>query len=89
MTEFYTLKGLFLIDLNSKGGHDVSNWRVETPVLDENECVNCGLCISFCPEGAIMRKDGQPSIDLRFCKGCGICSYECPSKAIEMVKGDI
>ena len=89
MTGGYTLKGLILVDLDSKGCQDVSSWRTETPVLDEDTCVNCGLCISFCPEGAIMRKDERPFIDLRFCKGCGICSHECPSKAIEMVIGNI
>ncbi len=87
MKENFTLKGLALIDSNSKGGLDVSSWRTETPIIDKEVCARCGLCVSFCPEGAISALNRDfPSIDLCFCKGCGICSYECPSKAIKMVK---
>ena len=42
----------------------------------ENECINCGLCISHCPVGA---KPNQNK-DMNLCIKCGLCNYICPSK---------
>jgi len=68
------------------GGWFVGDWRVQRPVVDENKCVKCWLCESYCPEIAITKSHTGPLFDMRFCKGCGICSNECPTKAIEMKK---
>jgi len=79
------IKGLLLNDISKKGGKYVANWRVLKPEVDYEKCVACGLCVSYCPEAAIGRRDDKkPEIDYRFCKGCGICANECPQKAIEM-----
>jgi len=79
------IKGLVLNDIANKGGKYVANWRVYKPEIDLDKCVACSLCISYCPEAAINRReDKKPEIDYRFCKGCGICAYECPQKAIDM-----
>jgi len=53
------------------------SWSDERPVLAE-ACTACALCALFCPEGAIVRRDGAMSIDLLYCKGCGICEVVCP-----------
>ena len=85
MTEDPDIKGFALNDCGEKGGQYVANWRVFKPAVDLEKCVACGLCVGFCPEAAITRRDDhKPVIDYRFCKGCGICAYECPQKAIEM-----
>jgi 2-oxoacid:acceptor oxidoreductase delta subunit (pyruvate/2-ketoisovalerate family) len=66
--------------------------------LDEAErCLNCGvcnrceLCLIFCPDMAITRReDGDGfEIDLRYCKGCGLCVAECPRGAVVMTREDL
>jgi pyruvate ferredoxin oxidoreductase gamma subunit len=58
-------------------------WRTLRPVIDPASCRRCGLCVSYCPEGAISREDdGVPAIDYAHCKGCLICVAECPAHAI-------
>ena len=58
-------------------------WRTLRPVVDENSCRRCGLCSSYCPEGAIsLDNRGVPIIDYVHCKGCLVCVTECPAHAI-------
>lgn len=52
---------------------DTAAWRTERPVIDKQLCINCGLCMVYCPVNSI------------YCEGCGICSVECPKKAVSMV----
>ena len=62
-------------------------WRSLQPIIDYEKCTSCGICWSFCPEGAIQkRSDGKFAVNLDYCKGCGICANECPVKAIKMVR---
>lgn len=87
MADKTVIKGFALSDSSAKGGKYVANWRTVRPEVDYEKCVACGLCVSYCPEAAIeKREDRKPVIDYRFCKGCGICAYECPQKAITMMK---
>ncbi len=68
--------------------YETGDWRSAKPVRDDNKCIHCLLCWVYCPDGAIMVKDGKVlGIDLKHCKGCGICAKECPEKiqAITMV----
>ena len=48
--------------------------------IDENVCVNCGLCQKACKFDAI--KDFQ--VDPIHCEGCGVCEIVCPEKAISL-----
>jgi len=64
-------------------------WRTFRPVLDRTKCTNCLTCWIYCPDSAIIVKDGKHAgFNLRHCKGCGICAEECPKKvqAISMVE---
>ena len=63
---------------------NTGSWRNYRPVIDENKCVNCGLCFTFCPVNSISKTAGKYVVNLDFCKGCGICANECPRNAIEM-----
>jgi glycine cleavage system H lipoate-binding protein/ferredoxin len=58
-------------------------------VIDEEQCMGCGLCEVSCPFGAVrvVKMDGKgyraeslPAL----CKGCGLCAAVCPQKAIDM-----
>ena len=54
-------------------------WRVETPEIDYERCIKCGLCFARCPDGAIsVDEHGYPVIDYDHCKGCMICRNVCP-----------
>jgi pyruvate ferredoxin oxidoreductase delta subunit len=68
---------------------ETGDWRSEKPIWDEKKCTHCLLCWIYCPDSAIIVKDGKvQGIDYRYCKGCGICAEECPPKvqAITMVR---
>jgi pyruvate ferredoxin oxidoreductase delta subunit len=61
------------------------SWRSFRPIHDRAKCINCMICFSFCPEDAILVKDGKVvGVNLDYCKGCGICAKECPVKAFAM-----
>lgn len=52
------------------------------PVIDLAKCNDCGICIDFCPVGAISRAQGQPQVLKDKCIwGCG-CWSVCPTDAI-------
>lgn len=74
--------------------YKTGDWRTFKPVWLPDKCIHCLACWMFCPEGAIMVKDGKVvGINYDYCKGCGICAKEClaKEKAIEMIieeKGD-
>jgi len=68
---------------------ETGDWRSEKPVWDAEKCTHCLICWVYCPDSAIIVKDGKvQGIDYRYCKGCGICAEECPPKiqAIKMVR---
>ncbi len=67
---------------NKTGG-----WRTFRPIWHEEKCTHCMICFVYCPDSAILVKEGKViAIDYDFCKGCGLCAKECPPKfnAIEM-----
>lgn len=65
---------------------DTASWRIVRPVMDKEKCINCGICMGYCPVNAISRDESKVFyISYDYCKGCGICAAECPKKAIDMV----
>jgi len=59
--------------------------EIDKPIINENLCSGCNVCISICPFGAIGRNEkGVAQVDEEICKGCAICAAHCPEKAITM-----
>lgn len=67
---------------------NTGEWRTCTPVLDNEKCKQCLLCVPYCPDSCIPVKDGKRGdFDYDHCKGCGICVAACPFGAITMKEG--
>ena len=65
---------------------DTASWRIVKPVMIKEKCVECGICLTYCPVNSIEFKSDKYIINYDFCKGCGICSNECPKTAIDMIE---
>jgi MinD superfamily P-loop ATPase len=52
----------------------------QVAVIDEEKCIECGLCQDICRFDAIH----DYSVDPVSCEGCGFCSHICPVEAITM-----
>jgi NAD-dependent dihydropyrimidine dehydrogenase PreA subunit len=52
-------------------------------VINEEECIACGSCISECPLDPPAISEGDVySIDPDVCTECGTCADACPAGAI-------
>ncbi|MEN6325671.1 MAG: NIL domain-containing protein [Syntrophomonas sp.] len=58
----------------------------ETVLWDEDICIQCGACASFCPTEAlaIERESMMVSFDNSKCVVCGMCLDCCPTRAIRL-----
>jgi len=52
----------------------------QVAVIDEDKCIECGLCQDECRFDAI----SNYRVDPISCEGCGFCSHICPVEAITM-----
>lgn len=59
----------------------------EDPILEEDLCIDCSICIATCPSGALKEPAGQQRVNIdRFVcssfytanRGCGLCMSRCP-----------
>jgi MinD superfamily P-loop ATPase len=53
-------------------------------VIDQNLCIKCGKCITYCRFEAISIIDGSVCISQTSCDGCRLCTHVCPVEAITM-----
>lgn len=76
-------------DVGNSRNNKTGSWRTFRPIVTD-KCTGCGLCVQFCPDGAIRIMDingkRKAVIDYNYCKGCMICAAECPVKAITKEK---
>ena len=55
----------------------------ENPIIDEEKCNGCGLCVSVCTCGGLQIQDNHvTSIPGVKCGWCAMCELVCPSGAI-------
>lgn len=60
-------------DLGVKGGMVVSYVK--------SDCINCGVCVKACREGALTMTEDGIEIDADKCNNCGRCVKSCPTDA--------
>ncbi len=49
-------------------------------------CNSCDRCLTYCPEGILLREDNGYRFDYDYCKGCGVCAVQCPRGVIYMAE---
>ncbi len=66
--------------------HGATITPLEQPVIKyEDECVNCGACISVCPTGVIsFKEDWTVQMEVDRCVQCGACVTMCPHAALKL-----
>ncbi len=55
---------------------------VNSPLLDESKCDECGACVKVCPTGALIMESGKPKRDWEKCLHCSTCLFKCSSGAL-------
>ena len=55
-------------------------------VIDQNECILCGLCKRACAFDAVKETRRSFFIDRDYCRKCKACYYACPVNAVKVVK---
>jgi ferredoxin len=55
----------------------------ENPVIDEQKCTGCGLCVSVCTCGGLtVENNVVKSVPGVKCGWCAMCELVCPEAAI-------
>ena len=57
------------------------------PVVEEQRCTACGLCVKHCPPRTMTITGGKVRIDYSSCIGCFCCQELCPHKALTTRQG--
>ena len=61
---------------------------VVTLMLNEKDCVGCGICTQVCPHGVLALNDRKAHIvDRDGCMECGACANNCPTGALGVTPG--
>ena len=55
----------------------------------QEKCVDCGACVSVCPQKAQVVQDGKHSFLRKLCNGCGACERVCPASALQIFGKEI
>ena len=68
-------------DVGIKGGMTVE--------CGHDDCIQCGVCVKACREGALSMEDGRIVIDRDKCNNCARCVKSCPTDAWKGTPGYI
>ena len=68
-------------DVGIKGGMTVE--------CSHDDCIQCGVCVKVCREGALSMEDGRIVIDRDKCNNCARCVKSCPTDAWKGTPGYI
>lgn len=55
-------------------------------VVDEAGCTGCGVCLTACPQEAIVLEADRAEISQELCTDCGVCLSACPEDAIQQIE---
>ncbi len=67
-------------EMNDIEEPDDKTWFMEldTAVIDDGRCIQCGTCVAACPSDSIgIGDDGLPEL-VKMCTGCSLCWDFCP-----------
>lgn len=65
-------------------------WGGQKAVIDQDNCIQCGDCLTHCRFHAVrnIQDDSESilhfTIDPYLCEGCAVCAQQCPASAISM-----
>ncbi|MCB7037744.1 nitroreductase family protein [Eggerthella sinensis] len=62
--------------------------RQHDVLIDAEACIGCGLCVSDCPERALVLEEGRARFAAESCLMCGHCVALCPRAAVSMTGFD-
>ena len=71
----------FTLDFPKKKSKVSVNFRGKIYV-DNNVCIACKLCETYCPTGAIVVRGKRAVVDEGLCIYCSLCAEVCPVKCI-------
>ena len=70
-----------LLDPGTANEFETGDWRSQRPKHIPENCIQCLFCWIYCPDSAVVVKDGKmDGFNFKHCKGCGICAEVCPAK---------
>ena len=58
-------------------------YQASVPILIEDKCIKCNICVNVCPYFAITMED-KITFDPNKCFECGLCVTKCPTDALIM-----
>ncbi len=70
----------------------IDDGQHQPAVAEAERCFSCGVCngcdrcMSYCPEGILMRDNDGYRFNYDYCKGCGVCATQCPRGVIYMAE---
>jgi 2-oxoglutarate ferredoxin oxidoreductase subunit delta len=64
--------------------------QTKYPVMDENMCKKCNICVAFCPKKVFDARAGATPRIVRpeDCIGCELCVLRCPDFALSLEGGE-